>query len=296
MRRVESLSISIRSLSRISLLSLIAFTIITGNAQNIYAEFDQSDGYQSPYHVQFNIPHEELIKIDQQSPRNDIRLESDLPYEDWYSQRVRKRFGAWGPVPRHYPIIPDYDQKSLQWKRERVLAVACKYIGLPYQHHHIPDWDPPADWPWKQVAYGRNSRGVDCSDFSSWCYNYGLGIKLKTGIKEQAEQTELNTAGSDRVFEAETITDDSGYENLCKKLKTGDLLYIRNNKGNLAHVIMWVGEIGKSPDGAPLIIDSTGEGHKDANGVEIPVGVHLRPFLKNSWYYKSFDHAHRILR
>jgi hypothetical protein len=77
-------------------------------------------------------------------------------------------------------------------------------------------------------------------------------------------------------------------------LQPGDLLYIRNNKQtHVTHVIMWVGGCAKSPDGAPLVIDSTGGRIKDANGHAIPCGIHLRPFKKGGWYHASFDHAHR---
>ena len=253
-----------------------------------------TDGYRSPYEVKFTYPIEELMSIDNSPPRNDRRMESEVPFEDWYSRRVRKEWGSWGPPPRHFPAHPDYDRMPVSARRQRVLAVACNYIGLPYQHHHIPDWDPPQDWPWKPVAFGRNSKGVDCSDFTSWCYNYGLGIKMSTGVKRQADVTEIEGPGPDRTTHAKVI-DATDYDSLCKKLKTGDLLYINNRKGDLAHVIMWVGDVGKSPDGSPLVIDCTGEGHKDSNGNDIPIGVHLRPFLKDQWYFKSFDHAHRLL-
>lgn len=181
------------------------------------------------------------------------------------------------------------------WKRQRVLAVAVKHIGLPYQHHHIPAWDPPASWPWKPVAYGKNSPGVDCSDFTSWVYNYGLGIKLNTGIGEQADAVDIAGPGGDGTLHVQTLMNDNGYDDLTRKLKTGDLLYIKNDQGKVGHVIMWVGVHGKSPDGAPLVIDCTGPTHKDCNGNSIPIGVQIRPFLQNEWYYKSFSHAHRIL-
>ncbi len=145
------------------------------------------------------------------------------------------------------------------------------------------------------MAFGHNSPGVDCSDFTSWIYNYGLGIKLKTGIRQQAETVSIPGPGGQGLIQVQTIINDKGYDDLVKKLKTGDLLYIKNNQGNISHVIMWVGEYGRSPDGAPLIIDCTGSDHKDSNGNQIPIGVHLRPFLPHQWYYDSFDHAHRIL-
>lgn len=255
----------------------------------------QEDGYKSPYRLNFSVPMEELCAIDQQHPRNNLRLESKVPFEEWYSPDVRKRFGAWGPDPRHYPALDGFEQLTPSWKRQRVLAVASHLIGLPYQHHHIPDWDPPASWPWKEVAYGRNSKGMDCSDFTSWLYNYGMGIHLSTGIGTQAEKERIAGPGGQGFIDVRTIRDDNGYDDLVAKLKSGDLLYIKNNQGKVGHVIMWVGELGESPDGSPLIIDCTGSGHKDSTGNDIPIGVHIRPFLKNSWYYHDFSHAHRII-
>ena len=253
------------------------------------------DAYQSPYGVQFSVPEQQLYGFDEVPPRNDKHLESNVPHEQWYSRPVRKELGAWGPESRQYPAIADYNRLPLEVKRQRVLAVALKLVGLPYQHHHIPDWNPPADWPWKEVAYGRNSKGVDCSNFTSWCYNYGLGIKLTSAVERQAELTEVQGPGGDGAIEVEAILNNDGYEGLARRLQTGDLLYIRNKSDNISHVIMWVGAAGRSPDGTPLIIDCTGEGHTDCKGQDIPIGVNLRPFDKNSWYYKSFDHANRIL-
>lgn len=253
------------------------------------------DGYRSPYAVAFTQPPEELLSPDRTPPRDDWKLESGVPYTDWYSGKTRKDFGAWGPAPRQYGALEDQASIPIGWKRQRVLAVAQKYIGLPYQHHHIPDWEPPSSWPWKPVAYGVNSKGVDCSDFTSWVYNYGLGIKLHTGIREQADAADIDGPGGNDSLHVRTLYDDTGYDALVRKLRTGDLLYIKNDKGEIGHVIMWVGEYGRSPDGAPLVIDCTGGDHTDSNGNKIPIGVNLRPFLPNEWYYKSFSHAHRIL-
>ena len=61
--------------------------------------------------------------------------------------------------------------------RQRVIAVALRFQGYHYQHHHVPDWDPPADWPYKESPLGKQSKGVDCSNFTSfasaakWCRN-----------------------------------------------------------------------------------------------------------------------------
>jgi cell wall-associated NlpC family hydrolase len=275
------------------LVILLAITTVVLSGQ---ARAFDGDNYQSPYQMVFSYPIDELLAPDQYPPRNNRHLESTTPHGQWYSRRIKSKYGAWGPEPRHYPALANNERIPADWKRQRVLAVGYKMIGLPYQHHHIPDWDPPPSWPWKKVAYGRNSKGVDCSDFTSWMYNYGLGIKFSSAIKKQAQTTQISGPGGQGTVEVRVIRDNGDYDELVHKLKAGDLLYICNNKGILAHVIMWVGEYGRSPDGAPLIIDSTGTGHKDSNGVDIPIGIHLRPFLKDSWYYKSFAHAHRIIR
>ena len=64
-----------------------------------------------------------------------------------------------------------------------MVAAARRHIGLGYQHHHLPEFDPPGDWPWLAVSAGRNGPGLDCSNFTSLAFNDGLGIKLPTGIE-----------------------------------------------------------------------------------------------------------------
>jgi hypothetical protein len=59
--------------------------------------------------------------------------------------------------------------------------------------------------------------------------------------------------------------------------------------------VLWVGDIGVSGDETPLILDSTGDSHKDRNGESIPDGVNLRPFTEKGWYFQSLSHAHRVI-
>jgi hypothetical protein len=256
----------------------------------------QTVGYQSPYALAFAVPVEQLLAADYSFPRNDFRQESEIPYEEWYSESTRQRYRSWGPKPRQYPPLPQSGKMDGAWMRQRLLAVAQRMIGLPYQHHHIPDWEPPSDWPWKQVAFGGQSKGLDCSNFTSWLYNYGLGIKLRTKVDEQAAAVEIPGPGGTGTILAEVIYDDSGYDGLVRKLRAGDLLYIKNRQGEISHVVVWVGEYGRAPDGAPLIVDCTDTERRDCNGNAIPQGVQLRPFLPNCWYYRSFSHAHRIIQ
>lgn len=255
-----------------------------------------ASSYKSPYSVKFTHPVSELLADLEHGPRADPHNQSDIPFNEWNSPRVRKEYGSWGPRARHYPAPQGVLNRPTEWQRERVIAVALRYQGYAYQHHHIPDWQPPASWPWKETAAGHNSKGLDCSNFSAFVYNQGFGIKPSGNVKEQAEQLTIPGPGPGRTLRAELIQKPECYAELTKTLKTGDLLYIRNNAGALAHVIIWVGPIGQSSDGDPLIIDSHGEGVKDSEGQPIPVGIHLRPFREKSWYYRSFSHAHRLLK
>jgi len=253
--------------------------------------------YKSPYSIKYTFSPHQRMGPDQIPPRDKFENESYTPADQWYSKKTLERYGAWGPEARYYPA-PKVEAELLNdpaWRRQRLLTVGDAMIGIPYQHHHIPSFAPPADWPWKPVAWGKNSIGLDCSNFSSWLYNYGLGIKLLTNVHKQAEAVQVAAADDMGVIQIEKIPATNDYDALVKTLRSGDLLYIKNKKGVISHVIMWVGEYGKSPDGTPLVMDSTGSGHKDSNGKDIPVGIHLRPFTPDSWYFKSFSHANRII-
>ena len=94
----------------------------------------------------------------------------------------------------------------------RVIAAAQKYLELPYKHI-------PADG------------GLDGSDFTSWVYNYGFGIRFSSHVGKQAE-----TAGR-RLDPKE-------------ELEPGDLLFqIDKQRRHIAHVVIYMGN--------DKIIDST---------------------------------------
>ena len=155
----------------------------------------------------------------------------------------------WGPIAAAYPRVhvpPGRD--VVEWKRARVIAVAKKYIGLPYRHHHIPGW-----------AVNRGGRGLDCSNFASWVYNYGLGIYFDSGVCEQATG---GRAPGRLILPGE-------------KFKKGDLLFIKvNAQSNLiCHVAIFLDD--------EHLIDSTAG------------GVRVRSF--SGWYKDCFSHARRII-
>ncbi|MFO0956144.1 MAG: NlpC/P60 family protein [Isosphaeraceae bacterium] len=247
-----------------------------------------------PYQVDFRHPLHELIRDLEETERGDRHLESTVPHREWYSSEIRRKMGSWGPRSRAYPPLPGLEHRSADWCRERAVAVGLRYLGYDYQHHHVPDWDPPQGWPWKPVGSGRNGRGVDCSNFTGFVFNQGFGIRLSTDVVKQSEQG-FAEEGNGREWPIRRIQLPGSYEDRIHALKTGDLLYIRGRPdGPITHVVMWVGPIGRSSDGVPLILDSHGSGVLDDGGRSIPAGVQLRPFREHSWYNKCASHAHRV--
>ena len=255
--------------------------------------------YKSPYKLTFSVPLHDLL-FDAKGPRGSVAEESSVPQQQWYSAKVKQTWGSWGVPVRVFDCPPQVAAKPVEWRRERVVAAATRFIGYEYQHHHVPDWDPPAGWPWQKCCAGRNGKGVDCSNFSGWNYNWALGIHLNTAIHKQAARR--SAPSSHGELQAEVIhrpegAPDKWYAKLVKELAPGDLLYIGNKeRTKVTHVIMWVGPCAESPDGVPLVIDSTGGKIQDSSGHAIPSGIHLRPFAKGSWYHHAFSHAHRWVK
>lgn len=259
----------------------------------VAAEAPREAAYRSPYQVKFTTPVEALVGDMLQTERGDPRLEAEIAFPNWYTHHTRERSGSWGPHPRTYPPA-QLTGWSVQQKRERVIAVAMRFIGYGYQHHHIPDWDPPRSWPWKQTCAGQNGKGVDCSNFTGFVYNLGFGVRLNTEVGHQAEEHHAEGPGRERTW-IRRIELPENYNERQRVLHTGDLVFIRNRSGKVSHVVIWVGAIGRSPDGVPLIMDSHGEDVRDSDGKPIPCGIHLRPFRKNSWYNGSASHAARLI-
>ena len=251
---------------------------------------DAPKAYVSPYSVKFKHSEKELLKDILDGERGDPKEQSKIPFDEWASDATRKKYGAWGPPLKAFEPPKGIAEKSAEWKRERVLALGLRYRGYSYQHHHLPDWDPPAGWPWKDVGHGSNAKGIDCSNFATFVYDVGLGIRFTSAIVEQSEATEAVSGGKklkiERIEKPKTVADCAG------TLKTGDLLYIKNKDDEISHVVIWVGGIGGD---TPLILDSTATGHKDSRGEAIPDGVNLRPVRETDWYFKGLGHIHRVI-
>lgn len=177
--------------------------------------------------------------------------ESHQPAADWYRTDAEGHYTnhGWGPAADNLPapVIPQGAQcNSRTWKQERILAVAMRYIyapgnalGLQYRHHHIPGWDPatstyagaPEDNPDPDNPDGPAAwspgRGLDCSNFTAWVYNYGLGIKFGGDVHRQADGTAGPMGGR--------IPQQGPFE-------PGDLVYLHPNgdAGRASHVVIYL--------------------------------------------------------
>lgn len=311
------------------------------------SQIQATDTYQSPYQLAFDYSWSDLTAGLAQAPFNDWTQEGNPAYfknmpQDWFDLAIyHDNAGlsavgspSWGPGPQLYlpPTVPASAQNDVAaWQTQRLLGVAASMVGYNYCHHHIPDWNPGQDWytsinitPTSQLV----GQGVDCSDYTSWLYNYGLGIYLNTDVADQGNMTAVSdnhgkTYTVSRVADATT-----SYADLVKQLQSGDLLYIAGaptlskhaiqqslqSGGTLpqiTHVIMWVGGVGVSSGDTPLVTDSHGNELIDENGNTIPGGIQVRPFNQGSdsgsdssvpvgesaqnWYFEHFLWALRIL-
>jgi cell wall-associated NlpC family hydrolase len=145
----------------------------------------------------------------------DAMPESRVPKSEWATKT------NWGPAAAAYPPVEaPAGVDPVKWKRERVVAVAKKYIGLPYRHHHIPDWEPAGD-----VPDAEKGRGLDCSNFSAWVYNYGLGVKFTSDVQDQA---------NGKHAPGRVLAKDEAFE-------PGDLLFIEKmDRSEISHVVIFV--------------------------------------------------------
>ena len=211
-----------------------------------------------------------------------------IPPAKYYTRATRERWGSWGPPARQLPAPLERPDDPAVWAA-RIIAAARRYVGLGYQHHHVPDFDPPDNWPWHEVSAGRNGPGLDCSNFTSLAFDEGIGIKLPTAIGTQAAATAVAGPGGLGTARMRRITPAS-YGEAVAMLQPADLLFIRSDAGRISHVVLWLGP----ENGAPSVIDCTDAVRKTLDGSPISTGVHVRPFLANNWYGRRFAHAHRL--
>jgi cell wall-associated NlpC family hydrolase len=253
---------------------------------------DVAPEYSSPYSVRFATPPETRLAGLDAWPWNDPAAQSVVAATDWYAPGTESRWGSWGPRARRYPVpaLPVPGDVA----RERVLSVAAAMIGLDYQHHHVPAWVPPVDWPWKEVRSGRRGAGLDCSNFTGFAYSYALGIDLPTGVDAQAQTRRAATSDGGLGHRVETIRE-SDVDALVARLKPADIVYIAGAGGSIVHAVLWLGTCGVGPNATPLVLDCSGPGRLDSAGIPIPAGVRIRPYRRAGWYARSTAYAHRVV-
>ncbi len=183
----------------------------------------------------------------------DALPQSDTPQSQWY---IKNWNNGWGPKAATYPTVEvPTGCDGVAWKQARVIAVARKYLGLRYQHHHIPAWNPPVGL----TEHADESPGLDCSNFTAWVYNYGLGIRFTSDVQDQGESSQ---APGRRLAPSEPFA-------------PGDLLFIlKQDSSAVSHVVIYID--------AQHIIDSSGNNGVTEHG-------------RTGWYKTHFAYARRII-
>jgi cell wall-associated NlpC family hydrolase len=217
----------------------------------------------------------------------DTLPQTRVPPADWYQTDDDGRYvnRGWGPAADALPapeIPSNAGCDTSTWKQERVLAVAMRYInapdnplGLQYRHHHIPGWNPTTstyagasaensdvDAPDKTIEWAAGP-GLDCSNFTAWVYDYGLGIKFSGDVHQQF----AGTAGP----MGQAIPREGPFE-------PGDLIFLHpnGNSNEVSHVVIFMDD--------QHIIDS----RVDAQNL---VGVQIRN--REGWYRTAILSAYR---
>jgi len=227
---------------------------------------------------------------------------------------------TWGPQPNNYPLVyvPNGCDSTL-WQQQRILSVVNYVVSLNlnYCHHHTPGWLALNSPVFRTIINGSSGicadrgvngtnqwQGIDCSTYTSFVYNFGLGTNLNKDVQQQA--CGPNAPG--RVLNIKNLTNTAN-QNL---MEPGDLLYIAGD-GNISHVIMWTGHQltnGTGAFGIDTIIQSypadTSEFVYNAGMDSLKnnetiylisdstgTGPNYRMFI--SWYVSQFSHARRII-
>ena len=103
---------------------------------------------------------------------------------------------AWGPAnpSTEAPAIPA--GQGAAWLEARLLAVYNQVIGVAYQHHHDPFWQPTQGSAWNAVTIGYQSQGVDCTNLTAYAYWDAFDVFLNGDTKSQASITASNDPSS----------------------------------------------------------------------------------------------------
>jgi len=278
------------------------------------------------------------------SPKCDASLSSDFTTRDAIKDYVPcdtdalKQNAHFGPNVSKYPKIDAALLEGcdlIKWQQQRILKVISNIIskGYNYCHHHAPSWVPPVDPVKYRVALnicpekggsgdpteshgycslGRMNgtepvwNGMDCTTYTSYMYNYGLGMFLVTNVGMQG----CGPNGPGRIMGL-TVGD-------TDKFQIGDLIYLYKGDGGkskyaISHVIVWTGIIMTFDDGPfsynkiKLNVPECQWKSQDkyiqsqkAAGKAVYIisdshwnGPNYRPFA--GWYINNFGHVRRVI-
>jgi len=168
--------------------------------------------------------------------------------------------GTWGPHHRtdfYFPAIPSGVDPG-DWARARVIAAALKWRYLPYQHHHIPAFDATSCT--NLPAANQVGPGLDCSNFTSFVYQYSFNYSINSAIATQ--ESDLATGRMLSSTEA---------------LLPGDLMFCMGSPSGpgVTHVVMYIDPIHR--------IDEHG------------TGCDIRVWGSGGWPYDSWKDSRRPL-
>eukprot|EP00123_Amoebidium_parasiticum_P008082 comp18561_c0_seq1/m.20046 comp18561_c0_seq1/g.20046 ORF comp18561_c0_seq1/g.20046 comp18561_c0_seq1/m.20046 type:complete len:369 (-) comp18561_c0_seq1:491-1597(-) len=196
---------------------------------------------------------------------------------------------SWGPTPPCFTV--DLPSTEISVLRQRVMLATLYYVNasihgnLVYAHHHSPYWTPPAgetpvgddsddaifagetannslnSYDTSEVMACNSKRtGIDCTSFTTWVYNFALGILFS------GDTTQQSGMGLPK------ITD-------MNQLQNGDLIYF---KGAPDGTKITHGGIAMNTPNGTIAITSTIQG--DADGPQFN-------YKKNWWPLDSFAHG-----
>ncbi|MBS7702202.1 DUF4214 domain-containing protein [Chelatococcus asaccharovorans] len=293
--------------------------------------------YESPYVVSFgSVSADELASLtsDFQSHYQGA-LTATEAWNAQYITDATSNVSSWGPgtpgaansdaMPADL-FKPDFSlpegaTESLQELfQARVMASIFTNYGIAYEHHHAPTWyayEPGSDAAMlPQVAWGASvsgfhTQGMDCTDFTSWYYNFAFGFWINSDTQIQANQLTVDVAWLGKTLTAERValsTDIYGADGqatdaeiqayLEANLQPGDILYIsptpvntdpsNATPGQASHAITWTGDYAQlAGGGGDFVIDSTGSESYDELGRYYPNGVEIRQFDSDTWYFHN---------
>lgn len=277
--------------------------------------------YQSPFPLSFTNSLDSLFGDFSKLPWNNPTNQTNQDFSTWYTTNpteVSWGPGMQGPPPSDasFPLPSQINSQTQQtfstFVQERMIATGLQIMnqGYYYQHHHMPAWYQPQigqslsqiieGYPsYSLTPAGMQTPGLDCSDFTNFITDFGLGAPIPTGVATQGTtnpsgpnigQTNwpvvnastqnqygtlqgtsniyINNDPNQLVLNSQNLQNyytangqQATYQMLNATLEPGDLLYYGGGESTsgAVHVTMWVGADVPNTI-VPIIMDSHGSG------------------------------------